>query len=230
MENYQLSEAIETHFHATNTDNPTAFLSAFHDDAVVVDAGKEYRGKDAIKEWSDQTYFGDHLRLEITNISQNSGETVVTATADGNFDKTGLPDPLFLDFHFILEGNKIKLLRIVLSSNSRAVLLSPPIAAFYHASDVYDGALLASCIAEDAILYDEGEELHGSAAISAHIFKANKDAKVMMDIMRCAEKGRDIIVTAMLTGEFEGSPVSLDFHFTLAEGKIKALNITLEGE
>ncbi len=228
--NYHLPEAVETHFHATNTHNPAAFLSTFHDDAAVLDAGREYHGKARIKEWSDQTYFGDHLRLEITNAVQDVGEIVVTAIADGNFDKTGLPDPLFLDFHFMLEESKVKLLRIVRSSNSKAVSLPPPIAAYYHASDVYDGALLAGCFAEDAVLHDEGMEFHEPAVISEHILKANKEAKVSMEITNCTPRNGDTVVTAMLTGEFEGSPLPLDFHFILAGAKIKELNITLAGE
>lgn len=111
-----------------------------------------------------------------------------------------------------------------------AVPLPPPIAAFYRASDAYDDALLAGCFSEDAVLYDEGEEHHGPSAISEHILKANRDAKVSMDITNCVEQDGDIIVTVTLTGEFDGSPLPLDFHFTLDNTKIKTLNITLAGE
>ncbi len=60
--------------------------------------------------------------------------------------------------------------------------------------------------------------------------KANREAKVAMELMRCAERNGETVVTAMLSGEFDGSPLPLDFHFILVEGKIKALNITLAGE
>ncbi len=215
MNKFLLPEPVEMHFHATNTDNTVAFLSTFQDDAVVLDAGKEYRGKAAIKEWSDQIYFGDHLRLEITNVVQDVSEIVVTAIADGDFDKTGVPDPLFLDFHFIVEETKVSRLRIVLSSNKKAVPMPSPIAGFYHASDVSDSILLAGCFTDDSVLYDEGNEYHGSAAISEHILEANKDAKVSMEITNCTNQNGVIVVTATLTGEFEGSPLPLDFHFTL---------------
>jgi hypothetical protein len=35
------------------------------------------------------------------------GKTIVTLRVDGNFDKTGLPDPLLFDFQFTLDTNKI---------------------------------------------------------------------------------------------------------------------------
>jgi hypothetical protein len=226
---FQLPKSVETHFQATNTDDPVAFLSTFSEDAVVIDAGKEYCGKAAIKAWSDRDYFGDHLRLEITNAVQDTLEIVVTAKCDGDYDKTGIPDPLYLDFHFTLDGDRITRLRNVLSSNSRAVPLPQPIAAFYHACDVYDDDLLASCFATDAVLADEGMEYHGSEAISEHILEANRDAKVTTEITGCTGKNGETVVTATLSGSFEGSPVPLDFHFTVENEKINALNIVLAG-
>ncbi|MCB8815345.1 nuclear transport factor 2 family protein [Desulfosporosinus shakirovi] len=227
---FQLSKPIEAHFQATNADDPVTFLSIFTDDAVVIDAGKEYHGKTAIKEWSDRDYFGVHLRLEVTNAVQDAAEIVVTAKSDGDYDKSGLPDPLYLDFHFTVEGDKVTRLRNVLSSNGRSIPLPQPIATFYHASDVYDNALLAGCFAADAVLVDEGKEYHGPEAVSGHILEANRDAKVMTEITDCVEKNGDTIVTATLSGNFEGSPIPLDFLFNLENGKIKALNIVLAGE
>lgn len=229
--NYQLPEAVETHFLATNEENSIAFLSTFHDNAVVFDAGKEYHGKAAIKEWSDKIYFEDHLRLEITNVVQDAEAFIVTAIASGDFDKTGLPDPLCLDFHFTLKGTKVSLLHIVLASSGKAVPLSQPIATYYYACDSYDKDLLMRCFTDEAVLYDEGKEYYGPAAICEHILKANKDSKVTKEIIRCTElNDRSFVVTAMLTGEFEGSPLALDYHFTLDGEKIKALDITLTEE
>ncbi len=226
----KLPKPVEAHFQATNTDDPAAFLSIFTEDAVVTDAGKEYRGKAAIKEWSGRDYFGVRLRLEVTNAVQDAGEIVITAKSDGDYDKTGLPDPLYLDFHFIPEGDKIKYLHNVRSSNPGAIPLPQPIAAYYHASDVYDDTLLAGCFAADAVLVDEEEEYHGPDAISEHILEANRTAKVVTEITHCRKEHGETVVTATISGTFEGSPVPLDFHFSLEDGKIKALNIVLAGE
>lgn len=227
---FHLPQPVEAHFYATNTDDPVLFLSIFAEGAVVFDAGKEYHGKAAIKEWSDSDYFGVRLRLEVTNAVQDAKEIVVTAKADGNYDKTGLPDPLYLDFHFTLNGDKITCLRNVLSSNSRVIPLPQPIATFYHASDIYDDDLLASCFAEDAMLVDEGEEYHGPEAVSGHILEANREAKVMTEITDCIVKNGETVVTAIISGNFAGSPIPLDFHFTLNNEKIKTLNIEVAGE
>lgn len=227
---FKLPKPVEVHFQAANTEDPETFLSTFSEDAVVIDAGQEYHGKAAIKAWSDRDYFGDHLRLEVTNAVQDVGELVVTAKSDGDYDKTGLPNPLYLDFHFTVKGDKVTRLRTVLSSNCKAIPLPQPIAAFYHASDVYDDALLAGCFTADAVLVDEEMEYHGPEAVSGHILEANRNAKVMTEITGCTEKDGETVVTATITGSFDGSPVPLDFHFNFENGKIKALNITLAGE
>jgi ketosteroid isomerase-like protein len=227
---FQLPQPVEAHFHAANTDDPITLLSIFAEDAVVFDDGNEYHGKAAIKEWSDRDYFGVHLKLEITNAVQDIKEIVVTAKADGNYDKTGLPTPLYFDFHFMVEEDKITRLHNVLSSIGRAIPLPQPIAAYYHASDVHDNDLLANCFAADALLFDEGVEYHGPEAVSRHILEANKDAKVMTDITSCVEKDSETIVTATISGNFSGSPIPLDFHFTLNNGKIKTLDIVVAGD
>lgn len=232
MENnkFQLPKAVETHFQAVNADDPAVFLSIFEENAVVIDAGKKYHGKTDIKEWSHRDYFGVHLKLEVINAVQDAKEIVVTAKCDGEYNKTGLPDPLFLDFHFTMEGDKVLRLCNVLSSNSRAIPLPQPIAAYYHASDIFDENLLSGCFAEDAMLVDEGETYYGPVDVSRHILEANRGARVMTEVTNCAEENGEAVVTAVISGDFEGSPIPLDFCFTVYNEKIKNLNITVSCE
>lgn len=232
MTNYknQLPKAVEMHFQATNLDNPEAFLSIFAEHAVVMDAGNEYHGKPAIKEWCEREYFGVHLRLEVINVVSVPGEIVVTAKCDGDYNKAGLPDPLFLDFHFSMDGDKITRLCNVISSNSRAIPLPQPVAAFYYASDILDESLLSGCFEEEVMMIDEGKTYHGPKSVSGHILEANRSAKVMTEITNSIEKNGETVVTAIISGDFDGSPVPLDFHFTLNEDKIKNLNIIVAGE
>jgi hypothetical protein len=43
---------------------------------------------------------------------QMGEETIVTTKVDGSYDKTYIPDPLFLDHHFTVCDNKIDTLMI----------------------------------------------------------------------------------------------------------------------
>lgn len=101
---------------------------------------------------------------------------------------------------------------------------------YYHASEIYDDELLEECFAKDALLVDEGEEYHGPKAVSAHIMKANRSANVTTEITNCVENNEETVVTGTIAGDFEGSPVPLDFHFTLHNEKIKTLRIEIAGE
>ena len=50
------------------------------------------------------------------------------------------------------------------------------------------------------------------------------------EITGVTEKDGGTVVTATVSGNFEGSPASLDYHFTLKDQKIAALRITYSGQ
>src|SRR5438132_2828665 len=87
----QLPQIVEAYVRATNNHDAPAFIALFADDAVVDDIGREFRGLDAIKAWSDREIFDAQVTLDIIDTAYQDGEIVVTAKADGTFDRTGLP-------------------------------------------------------------------------------------------------------------------------------------------
>jgi hypothetical protein len=104
------------------------------------------------------------------------------------------------------------------------------ISCFFHASVSNDKELLSRCFAKDAVVYDEGSEFHGREEISGHIIGAVAAFQVKKEIDRMVSKGNEIIVTAILSGNFEGSPCALDYHFTLEEDLIVQLKIIFADE
>src|SRR2546421_12665305 len=107
----QLPPIVEAYVRATNNHDASAFIALFADDAVVDDIGREFRGLDAIKAWSDREIFDVQVTLDVIGCTGRDGETVVTAKADGTFDRTGLPDPLILAHHVVIKDDKIVRLR-----------------------------------------------------------------------------------------------------------------------
>ncbi len=91
--------------------NPEAFVNCFSEDAVVLDEGKQRIGQQAIKKWSDQYHFGANVTLEPSAVKVEKIE-VVTFKLDGTYDKTGLPDPLMLEYHFSITNDQIVSLSI----------------------------------------------------------------------------------------------------------------------
>lgn len=111
-EELQIPQSIAVFIKATNSHKSDEFLDTLTDGAVITDEGQEYRGIAAIKKWSDEKYIGAKVTLDVVDLMNGDGKTVVTLKVDGDFDKTGLPDPFLLDFHFTLETNKISALDI----------------------------------------------------------------------------------------------------------------------
>jgi len=103
----QLPRDAAAYVRAVNSHDPAAFIALFADGAVVDDVGREFRGRDAIKAWSDREIFEARVTLEVVDITHRDGETVVATKVDGNFDRTGLPDPLIIEHQFAVEGDNI---------------------------------------------------------------------------------------------------------------------------
>ena len=108
----QIPQSIAAFIEATNAHNTDEFLATLTDSAVITDEGQEYRGIAAIKEWSDEKYVGAKVTLDVVDVANSNGKTIVTVKVDGNFDKTGLPDPFLMDFHFTTGTNRIVALNI----------------------------------------------------------------------------------------------------------------------
>jgi hypothetical protein len=102
-----MPQPIAMFVRAINDHDADAFLSTFTNDAVVTDVAREFRGAAAIKEWSDREIFDANVTLDVIDVADRDGQTVITVKVDGTFDRTGLPDPLLLDQRFTLDGGRI---------------------------------------------------------------------------------------------------------------------------
>jgi hypothetical protein len=110
-----LPQSIEAFIRATNNHDTNEFLATLAGDAVITDERHNYRGTTAIKSWSDEKYIGAKVTLEPVGAVERDGKTVVTVKVDGAFDKTGLPDPFLMDYHFTVDGAGITALNIRLA-------------------------------------------------------------------------------------------------------------------
>ena len=114
-EELQIPQPIAAFIDATNAHKSDEFLATLTDSAVIADEGQEYRGIAAIRKWSDEKYIGAKVTLETVVLANSNGKTIVTVKVDGNFDKSGLPDPFLMDFHFTIDTDKIAALTIRLA-------------------------------------------------------------------------------------------------------------------
>ena len=110
-EELHITKPIADFIKAINEHNTDAFLAVFTEEAVITDEGHEYRGIAAIKEWNDEKNIGAKITLSPVETTDRDGKTILTTKVDGNFDKTGLPDPFLMDLYFTLDENLITALK-----------------------------------------------------------------------------------------------------------------------
>ena len=103
----QLPPTAAAYVRSINDHDPATFNALFAKSAVVNDVGREFRGPDAIKAWSDREIFDEQVTLEVIEVAERDGATIVTTKVDGNFDRTGLPDPVIINHHIRADGGKI---------------------------------------------------------------------------------------------------------------------------
>ena len=109
--------------------------------------------------------------------------------------------------------------------NIRRMKIHPTIAAFVKAKNNRDTSAVVTCFADDAVVHDEGQEMRGSVAVKEWSEKSFRKYQYTIEPTDLTEEDDKTVLTATLTGNFPGSPLSLDFNFTIQGDKIIALLI-----
>src|ERR1700737_458385 len=107
-----LPAAVQGYIAASNAFDGDALIAWFADDAV----GNDRRGcwgKDATRAWLDREISGGKVTTSPPATAEHYGEVIVHAVTDGEYDKTGLPDPLVLTYYFTVRGDRIVRLIII---------------------------------------------------------------------------------------------------------------------
>jgi hypothetical protein len=115
-----LPATVAIYIRAVNDHDPAGFIGCFSENAVVNDAGRELRGIATIQAWSDTDIFQSQVTLEVLDLADRDGESIVTTKIDGNYDKTGLPDPLVMNHRMTVVDDKIERLTIEFASEKPA--------------------------------------------------------------------------------------------------------------
>lgn len=106
-----------------------------------------------------------------------------------------------------------------------SVHLPRAIDLYVRAENSGDVELLSECFAPDATVHDEDGTYKGLALIKDWKAETKKKYNHTVEPLEVAHRDGKILVKAKLTGNFPGSPVTLEFSFVLANGKIASLEI-----
>ena len=106
-----------------------------------------------------------------------------------------------------------------------SLALPKPVTNYLAAIEAKDTDMLTLCFAEDALVRDEGRDYRGLDAIRSWKQETQTKYKYSMEPLDASVSGKTVQLRARLTGDFPGSPVDLDYTFTLANDKITSLEI-----
>jgi len=105
------------------------------------------------------------------------------------------------------------------------IKLSQIIEEYVTASNRHDLKAIVSCFSDEGIVHDEGETLHGKKAIEGWLTKTIEKYKFQFKPLNVKDDATETIVAVEVSGTFDGSPVTLDYHFTIKDDKISSLTI-----
>jgi ketosteroid isomerase-like protein len=109
-----MHKIIEDHFTAYNRFDADAIVATYAPDALVYDFNGEFWGIDAIRSWIAKEIVGDRVTIEVTEVREHHGTTIVRGRYDGTYDKSKLPPgDLILTNYIRVEGGKIVEMHIV---------------------------------------------------------------------------------------------------------------------
>ena len=108
-----LPPVVAGHIDAVNAHDEDAIVATFADGALVNDAHREFWGSQAIRRWVAREMTGDQVSIDVTEVIDHHGDTIVRGRYDGTFDKTNLPEELILTNYFTVRDGKIVSLIVI---------------------------------------------------------------------------------------------------------------------
>ena len=108
-----LPPVVAAHIAAVNAHDEDAVVATFASGALVNDAHREFWGTEAIRSWVAREMTGDRVTIDVTEVIEHHGDTIVRGRYDGTFDKTNLPEELILTNYFTVRGGKIASLIVI---------------------------------------------------------------------------------------------------------------------
>ena len=109
----ELTGVVAEHIAAVNALDTDAIMATFAEDAYVNDARREFAGIEAIRRWVAKEMVGDKVSINVREVLDHHGDTIVRGAYDGTFDKTNLPEEIILSNYFSVRDGKIVSLVVI---------------------------------------------------------------------------------------------------------------------
>ncbi len=99
------------------------------------------------------------------------------------------------------------------------------ITTYFQAVNHRKGGEAAACFSFDAVVHDEEQDRIGRDAIYVWIEETSRQYQQQAELLDATAAGNQFSVIARVSGSFPGSPVELQYDFTVADELITRLEI-----
>lgn len=96
---------------------------------------------------------------------------------------------------------------------------------YIEASNSHHVKSIVSCFSENAVVHDEGEEFNGQDQIEGWVSKTITNYNFTFNPIKMKRNDTLSTIEIEVSGTFDGSPITLDYHFTFKNNKIASLRI-----
>lgn len=103
--------------------------------------------------------------------------------------------------------------------------LPPLLAALIAAHNAHDADAFLACLAEEAVVRDEGHTHIGTAAIRTWFETTVRKYTPHVAVTSLSAIDGEPVIAGSVSGNFQGSPVALRYFLGIEDGKIVALKI-----
>jgi ketosteroid isomerase-like protein len=105
------------------------------------------------------------------------------------------------------------------------ISLVPIIQSYVDASNAHDVKSISACFADNAVVRDENATRRGKIDIERWASETIDKYKFHFRPLSAEHRANETVVSIEVSGSFPGSPVTLNYHFTVAKEKISSLII-----
>jgi len=106
-----------------------------------------------------------------------------------------------------------------------AARLSLMLVNYYAATNAHDVAAMIAPFAEDSVVEDEGRQHNGLVAIRDWMKETIEKYDFKVEPIESSRHARKSVVLVSLSGKFPGSPITLQYEFTVDGQRIARLEI-----
>ena len=106
-----------------------------------------------------------------------------------------------------------------------AVELPGLLADYLSAANAHDVAAMSATFTVDSLVKDEGREHRGLAAIREWMKETIEKYDYRVEPIESSQMDRKTVVLVSISGTFPGSPITLQYEFTIKGQKIARLEI-----